>query len=69
LSDNDWALSEGVVYASTMGAFVMGIIPIGNKGSGAHEGLVVYVVAVDIRIEGFEGTPERRSRYQCSPTC
>ncbi len=46
-----------------MGAFVVGVIPIGNKGGGAHERLVVYVIAVDTRVEGFEGTSEAGSRY------
>ena len=56
-----------MVYASTMGAFTMGIIPVGDKGGRAHEGLVVYVVAMNARVEGFEGTPEAQSRYRCSP--
>jgi len=57
-----------VVHASTMGAFVVSVIPVGNKGDGAHKRLVVYVVAVDTRVKGFEGTPEAGSRYRRSPT-
>ncbi len=67
LSDDDWALSRWVVYTSAMGTFMMGVIPIGNKGSGAHEGLVVYVTTVDARVKGFEGASEMWSRYRCSP--
>ena len=52
-----------MVYASAMGAFAMGVIPIGDKGGRAHEGLVVYVVAMNARVEGFEGAPKAQSRY------
>ena len=54
-----------MVYASAMGAFVMGIVSVSDKGSGAHKGLVVYVVAVDARVEGFESAPKAWSRYRC----
>jgi len=67
LSDDDWALSGQVVYASTMGTFMMGVIPVGDKGGGAHKGLVVYVAAVNAGVEGLEGASETWSRYQCSP--
>ena len=52
-----------MVYASTMGAFVMGIIPISDKGSRAHEGLKIYVVAVNTGVKGFESAPEAWSGY------
>ena len=67
LSDNNWALSGQVVYTSTMGTFVMGVIPVGDKGGGAYKGLVVYVAAVNAGVEGLEGASETWSRYQCSP--
>ena len=63
LSNDDWTLSGRVVHASAMGALMMGVISIGNKGGGAHEGLVVYVVAVDARIESLEGAPEAWPGY------
>src|SRR6266851_6875062 len=69
LRDDDWALSRQVVYASAMGTFMVGIIPVGDKGSGAHEGLVVFVVAPNARVEGFEGAPEAWSGYRYSSAC
>src|SRR5712671_1308553 len=68
LSNDDWALSGRVVYTSTMGAFVVGVISVGNKGGGAHEGLVVCVATMEAWDEGFEGAPETWSRYRHSPT-
>ncbi len=46
----------------------MGIIPVSDKGSGAYEGLVIYIVTVNTGVKGFESTPEAWSRYRCSPT-
>ncbi len=57
-----------MVHASAMGTFTMGIIPVGDKGGGAHEGLVVYIATMGAGVEGFEGAPEAWSRYRCSPT-
>jgi len=63
LRDDDWTLGGWVIYASTMGTLTMGVVSIGNEGGRTHEGLVVYVFAVDARIEGFEGTSEAWSGY------
>ena len=52
-----------MVYTSTMGTLTIGVVSIGDKGGRTYEGLVVYVLAVDTRIEGFEGTSEAWSGY------
>jgi hypothetical protein len=31
LHDNDWALSRRVVYPTTVGAFVMGVVPVDSN--------------------------------------
>ncbi len=52
-----------MVYASAMGTFMVGVISVSDKGSGAHEGLVVCVTTIKAGVKGFEGAPEVRSRY------
>ncbi len=69
LSNNNWALCGQVVHASAMGAFLVGVIPISGKGGGAHEGLVIYIVAVDARVKDLEGAPKAWSRYVMVLSC
>ena len=52
-----------MVCSSAVGIFVVGIIPVGGKGGGAHKGLVVYVAIVNAGVKGLEGAPEVWSRY------
>ena len=63
LSIDDWALSGQMVYSSTMGTFGVGVISMGDKGSRAHEGLMVYVIAMNAGVEGLERAPEAWSGY------
>jgi len=52
-----------VVYTSAMSAFTVGVIPVDDKGGGAHGGLVEYVVASNARVEGLKGAPKTWSGY------